>query len=428
MSVVKAANSVKQGPGRPVVATSVFAGFDKADDTYNAITCASDGKVYYVLSSLSIDKGGEIHVYDPVTGKVGFLGDLTTVCGEAGKKAIPQGKSHVRFYESHGRLYFATQPGYTEVVNDIATLPDHAPQGYNAYPGGHILSYDLSTKEFEDIAVAPDGQGIITMTMDVARGNIFAISWPKGDFIYYSTHSGAIKNLGPVSAKGEKGIPGDSYRVLCRSMFTDPATGHVYFSVSEGDIFTYHPALPAVQQIKGVSLRLDYFGKYDPAMPGTMAYNWRKIVWHPKSQAAYGIHGRSGYLFRFDPYVPSVEVIDRITSLPSRKSGMFDPFRYGYMGLQMGARDTLYYLTGGRVAQPVSAEENLHLITYDIPAGKYTDHGAVFYEDGSRPLFANSIAIAGGYIYTLARHEKAGNRSVRLLKIKDPLCNKDGLR
>lgn len=420
MSAVKAGNGRKHQAARPLAATSVFAGLDKADDTYNAIACASDGKIYYVLSSLSLDKGGEMHVYDPATGTAAFLGDLTAVCGEAGKKAIPQGKSHVRFYESNGKLYFATQPGYTEVINGIATLPHQAPEGYKAYPGGHILSYDLSTKKFEDIAVAPGGQGIITMTMDVTRGNIFAISWPAGDFIYYSTHSGALKNLGPVSAKGEKGIPGESYRVLCRSMFTDPATGHVYFSDSEGDIFMYYPDSAAIEKVKEVSLRLDYFGKYDPAMPGTMAYNWRKIVWHSSGRAAYGIHGNSGYLFRFDPHVPSVEVIDRIVSLPAKRSGMFGPFRFGYMGLQLGDRDTLYYLTGGPLARAAPAGENLHLITYAIPAGKYTDHGPIFYEDGSRPLFANSMAIGGGYIYTLARHEKEGRRSIRLLKIKDP--------
>ena len=62
----------------------------------------------------------------------------------------------------------------------------------------------------------------------------------------------------------------------------------------------------------------------------------------------YGVHGNSGYLFRFDPRVPRVEVLDRITSLPSQRSGMFDEFSYGYLGFILGPDgNTLYYLTGG---------------------------------------------------------------------------------
>ena len=36
---------------KALIATSYFSGFDLAHDTYNAISAASDGKIYYVLSS-----------------------------------------------------------------------------------------------------------------------------------------------------------------------------------------------------------------------------------------------------------------------------------------------------------------------------------------------------------------------------------------
>ena len=51
----------------------------------------------------------------------------------------------------------------------------------------------------------------------------------------------------------------------------------------------------------------------------------------------YGVHGNSGYLFRFDPVREQVEVLDRITSEPSRRSGMFDEFSYGYLGFTLGS-------------------------------------------------------------------------------------------
>ncbi|MPN55256.1 hypothetical protein SDC9_202937 [bioreactor metagenome] len=65
--------------------------------------------------------------------------------------------------------------------------------------------------------------------------------------------------------------------------------------------------------------------------------------------------------------------------------------------------------------------ENLHLITYNIPAGKYIDHGPIFYKDGSRPTYVNSIALdKEGNVYTLARFLHNGKEVEDLVKIPDP--------
>ena len=71
----------------------------------------------------------------------------------------------------------------------------------------------------------------------------------------------------------------------------------------------------------------------------------------PLEQTCCGqMHGNSGYLFRFDPRAARVEVMDRITSLPSKRSGMFDQFSYGYLGFALGPDGrTIYYLTGGPI-------------------------------------------------------------------------------
>ena len=422
---------------KKLIAKPYYSGFDLAHDTYNAISAASDGKIYYVLSSESHERGGQMHVYDPKTDSTAFLADLTAVSGEKDKQAIAQGKSHVEFFESNGKLYFASHVGFYEMIDGMERLPVNAPDGYDLYPGGHILSYDLSSGIFENLALAPGGEGILTMAMDQERGRIYAISWPKGYFLSYETGSGKLQNHGLVSANGEAGQPGKDYRVLCRSLLVDPETGNVYFSISEGDIFFYYPEPGRLEKLPDVSLKLDYFGAYDPSRPGSMGYNWRKICWYPAGKAAYGVHGNSGYLFRFDPQKPEVELVERITSEPSRKSGMFDQFSYGYLGFQLGPdKETLYYLTGGPVfedgkrvkgAEQIAKGaarglENLHLVTFHIPDGRYKDHGPVFYPDGCRPTYVNSIAVGrDGHIYTLARFEHEGKVIQDLVKIPDPL-------
>ena len=421
-------------------ATTYNSGFQEAHDTYNALSAASDGNIYYVLSSDQIHVGGKMYLLDPKTDKTEFLGDLTDICGEKEQMFIPQGKSHVRFYERNGKLYFSTHVGYYELINGMDRLPVNPPPGYKLYPGGKILSYDLITKKFENLAQIPNGEGMVSMTMDCNRGQIFGITWPMGNFIHYNVDKNELKNLGKISGNGEGGQPGDDFRSLCRSLVVDPSDGIVYFSTSEGGIFSYNPEESQVKNLEDVNLMLDYFGKYDPTRPGSMGYNWREIFWYKPENLAFGVHGNSGYLFKFDPKNSKVELVRRITSEPSAKSGMFDQFSYGYLGYQLGPDGkTIYYLTGGpiyingkRVAGQseiakgaAKALENLHLITYNIPENKYQDHGPIFYPNGDRPLYVNSIAVAdGGEVYALARITEEGHTRTDLIKIPDPFKKK----
>jgi hypothetical protein len=419
-----------QGPAGKLLAKTYNSGFDIAHDTYNAISSASDGKIYYVLSSQSIDTGGQMYAFDPRTKKIHHCGDITEACGEKGLKTIVQGKSHVRFVESNGKLYFATHVGYYSMVDGMEKM-GIPPAGYKAYPGGHILAYDMKTGKFDDLAIAPHQEGILTMNMDTKRGLIYCITWPTGYVFRYDLGKKELKEIGPLSGEGENGS-GGSFRTLCRSLAIDPADGAVYATTSEGAIFRLKPDGTALEPLEE-DMKKDYFGIYDPTSAGHMGYNWRQTVWYPGNKSIYGVHGNSGYLFQFDPHAEKVNVIDRITSAPSKRSGMFDQFSYGYLGFILGPdQHTLYYLTGGPVyvegrrvkgkSSTAMGEakglEDLHLVTYDIPTGRYRDHGAIFYADGQRPLYVNSIAVGqDGTVYTLARVTEKGKTRTDLVSI-----------
>lgn len=416
--------------GDSLTAHHYYSGFPDAHDTYNAISVASDGRIYYVLSSSRYDVGGQFYVYDPATDSTRFIADLSRALGEKEQHYVAQGKSHVEFYEHNNKLYFATHAGYYEMINGSEQMPVHAPEGYKRYPGGHFVAYDMKTGVIESVALAPEGDGILTMTMDEKRGHLYGLTWPKGLLIDYDLNRKTLKNLGPVTGKGESQV-GDDFRVICRSIFVDPDDGNVYYSTAEGDIYAYHPAEGRPRKLDDVNLRLDYFGKYDPKDAGSMGYNWRKIYWYGPEHKAYGVHGNSGYLFTFDPRAKKVELVERITSMPSRKSGMFDQFSYGYLGFKI-KDGVIYYLTGGPVYEngrrvtgadkinmgAAKGLENLHVVTYNIKEGLYKDHGPVFYEDGGRPTYVNSIAVGNdGNIYTLARFLHNGKEIEDLVKI-----------
>ena len=429
-----AENSSVSTPDARIIATIYDSGFEHAHDTYNGISSASDGKIYYVLCSQLMDVAGQMYSYDPKARIIEHLGDLSEICGEKGLKTVAQGKSHVNFVESGGKLYFATHLGYYSIINGMEKTG--VPTGdYKAYRGGHLLAYDMKSKTFEDLGIGPHNEGIITMNMDVSRGMIYGLSWPTGYLFRYNVARKELTDLGPAMGKGEDGM-GEDFRVVCRSLAIDPDNGTVYFTNAEGQIKCLKAGQDNVETIEGDDMRKDYFGTYDVFTSGSMAYNWRQVFWYAPERKIYGVHGNSGYLFRFDPAVQRLDVLERLTSVPSKLTGMGDQFSYGYLGFKLGPDGrTIYYLTGGpiyidgkRVKGATSTAkgeakglEDLHLITYDIPTGKCLDHGAVFYPDGQRPLYVNSIAIGDdGTVYTLARITENGKTRTDLISFPGP--------
>jgi hypothetical protein len=417
-----------------LIARSFDSGFALSNGTFNGMLAASDGKIYYVLCAENIDTGAQMYSYDPATDKIDHLGDLTEASGEKGQKSIPQGKSHVSFVESNGKLYFSTHVDWYSVQAGMEFMAP-PPAGYTPYPGGHFLSYDMASGKFENLAKAPQGQGIIAMNMDTQRGRLYGLTWPSGYFLRYDLKSGELKNLGPLYRDGENGRW--TLRVLCRALPIDPRDGSVYFTNADGDILRYRYDRDTIETVVGDNLRKDYFGAWNPLFGQDMGYGWRQALWYAPENTIYAIHGRSAYLFRFDPRAERVDLLRRIASEPSLRSGMYDDFHFGYLSFTLGPDGhTLYYLTEGGIVQngkrveayekpsvappgtPAEKVEDLHLITYDIPAAKYIDHGAVFFSNGGRPGLVNSIAVGkDGSTYCITDIPGESRRHIDLVRI-----------
>jgi hypothetical protein len=405
-----------------LTAESFDSGFAQAHATFNGMLAASNGKIYYVLCSESVDIGAQMYSYDPASKRIQHLADLTEAVGEKGSHAIPQGKSHVNFVEWQGKLYFSTHVGYYTRVNGRETM-GVPPTGYKPYPGGHFMMYDMASGKFQRLASAPAEQGIIDFSMDGKRGRLYGLTWPSGRFLRYNMVSRELKDLGSTSKEGEAGT-GPNYRILCRSLAVDREDGSVYFTTADGDIKRYRYDSDAIETVKGASMRKDYFGSFDLNSKPSMGYNWRQTFWYEAENAIYGLHGTSGYLFRFDPRAPRVELIERIASEPSRRSGMNDSFAYGYLSFALGQDGrTVYYLTTGRTEghNQEKAQDDVRLVTYDIRTAKYQDHGAVFLTDGQRPADIQSIAVAkDGSVYSLATFSRNGHPTTDLIHIRIP--------
>ena len=130
----------------------------------------------------------------------------------------------------------------------------------------------------------------------------------------------------------------------------DPETGHVYWSNADGDVLRWHCLDNNIAVVWLGGLKRDYFGTYVSSDPGHMGYHWRQVKWW--NGCIVGVHGNSGYLFRVQ--VPKevvrggeggecktetepwhLEIVERLTSVPSRKRGQGDHFSYGYLGFDV---------------------------------------------------------------------------------------------
>jgi hypothetical protein len=387
-------------------------------ESYNGMGFASDGKLYYVIDSAAYNVPGQMYSLEPKTGAIIHIADLNTATGQGDVKAVAQGKSHVNFIERDGKLYFSTHLGYYNKESGVErnVVP---PNGYLPYPGGHFLSYDLKTGRFESLAIAPRGEGIISFNMDVKRGRLYGITWPTGHFLTFDLVTRQLKDFGTFFADGESGEVGSTYRAICRRIVVDPRDGSAYFTSGEGSIHRYIYDTDQVETIPGVNLRKDYFGELDPTKPG-MAYNWRAAVWNPTDNSIYAVNGASGYLFRFDPAARSVEVLERLTSEPSKRTGMADKSGYGYLGLALDTRNNLlYYLTGSPLSLGSKNEEGSHLITYDISKNKYHDHGQVMLDMGEPAANEQALVVAeDGTVYTLTQINRNGSAKMDLISIQ----------
>ena len=422
-------------PDAKITATIYDSGFEHSHDTYNGLSSASDGKIYYVLCSELMDVAGQFYCFDPATGKIEHLGDLTELCGEKEMKVVAQGKSHVNFCEMKGKLYFSTHLGYYSIIDGMEK-PGLPKDGYGPYRGGHLLAFDMKTRKTEDLGIPPDKGGILTMNMDTVRGLIYGLTWPAGNLFRFDVSARKMEDLGPFTGKGENG-KGKEFRVICRSIAVNQEDGTIYLTNAEGDIKRLLLGQIQVETIEGEDMRKDYFGTYEIFTSGSMAYNWRQVFWYQPEKKVYGVHGNSGYLFSFDPALPRLEVLERLTSIPSKLTGMGDQFSYGYLGFKPGPDGhTIYYLTGapiyidGKRVKGASSTakgeakglEDLHLITYDLKTKLYLDHGAVFYPSGERPLYVNSIAIGkDGTVYSMGRVTRNGRVVTDLFSIPAPL-------
>jgi hypothetical protein len=386
----------------PVKGRMIDAGFLLGETNYHAVQQASDGCVYFGIGSHAPGASATLFRFDPRSGAVKALGSMNEVVGEDGSKVFNQGKIHCDLYEMKGKLYFSTQGGYYQGGN------------YGPFPGGHFLSYDLSSGKFTDYGIGAPGEGMVTMTMDTDRGRMYAVTWPGMHFIYYDVPAGRKKDFGKAVATPGitdlTSVPGN------RSLAMDPRDGNVYWHNMDETISRYdflHDSIDILEHLRlDIPILRTARGGFDKVL-------WRSIRWSPAQQRFYGVIAGSEYLFSFEPKSGTLEIIDRIAAGPNRRSGATAG---SSLAFELDAEgNTIYYIASSRSRlHDRTTREELRLVTFDIPHRRYIDHGPVELEDGRYPNGCSGLDVGrDGILYlvcTIPLVNFESDREKRIIK------------
>ena len=385
------------------------------DCSYTGLLSASDGKIYFFVSSHNKDYAARFFSFDPATDKTTFIASMDKVLGEDAKKQISHGKVHTRMFEHKGKLWFAT---HISVYKDGLASTDY--HGKKPYTGGHFVSYDLKTGRFEDLARIFPNEGIITMGMDKDEEILYGLTWTTGILVSYDIKNDDLRYWGAVQKMGEWGHHGGTeWDMICRTLAIDP-NGFVYGSTMDGAIWKYDASQPRrVSFIEGLDLsRVPLSQSAEESTKGDLKNGWRTIDWNPNTNSFWGLHFHCTTLFEFDPVANYIRAVDELRPLAYR--GMPTNPETSQLGFMVGPKNTIFYLADGpmvKIAGRPRLRCNLYLITYEIDKQKYTDHGPILSSDKRRVFFGESIAIgADDHIYSVAWVEVIDEKRIETLR------------
>jgi sugar lactone lactonase YvrE len=311
------------------------------ESAIRSLAVAPNGALYGATSG----RRSHLFVLFPVHGYVqplGYLEGVNTV-------------HHSLVVSRTGDVYLGTSAGV-----------DNGGEGYDKYPGGHLLRYQPDNDERKplrvdapcpvaDLGVPVAGEGVYSLAIDRERNVIYGLTYPNGHFFSYSIATGKFAVHGKVA---EKLIPGEKFekeKNISRALAVD-SSGDVFASGEDGFLYRFRSG----------EQRLERLGLRAPTAPGREPYN-RVDAWTEDGRGILYGGTSDGYLFRLDP-----------KSLTLRNLGK--PLnQYRIRGLVWAPGGRLYGAGG-------DDDEMVRLFSYDPATGEYELLG--FLDVNRRPYYS----------------------------------------
>lgn len=406
LAVAKTPPQTAAKPQIVTVQAHPFAG--REDSMWSAVYGAKSGKIYVGLSTHA--EAAHFYEFDPATGTMHHVADLTEHKGERGKGIRTTGKIHVRMGEdAEGNVYFGD---FCEDTGPECIDPE-------SYLGPHWFRYNPQRKVLENLGQINRQWGLLGFVLEPKYQRLYGLA-EDGHLYFYDLRGRFTRDLGRV----------DDWDI-CRTIFYDDL-GNVYGSYPVGRIWKYDPAQDRTTDL--VTTRVPTDPRYSPrTMSNPMIDRktlWRVIEWDPVDKVAYGVVCGDSMLFRFDTRKGPEGTITPLVRLCADRYLDADPrlipvatlaftiskqhliyyapvvsVAFDYSGTSWDVADERKFtahLTGGKVA-PESA-----LVTYDPGSNRRKELGLLRTADGRR-VFGLGGACTGqvdGKIYFVGAIEE----------------------
>jgi len=382
-------------PAPPIVVMEhrIFPGRHEADGNWAALLAGPEGRVYVGLARHGAD--GALVYYDSTKDQMVDVGSLGAFAGESRLLAGPQSKIHTRFgVGPDGRVYFGTHGGFWWDFARYGTK--------EGYPGGHWMAFDSRSGHVEDFGLAIPHDGLVTGAYDAKFDRLYAMTYPRGHFIYFDVRRRVTVDKGRVN----------NWESVCRTLGIDDE-GNVYGSFGLGRIFKYDPRCDCIRDLSlQLPVRPKGVSRGGDATKSETA--WRVVVWDRATARFYGVEESASVLFSFDPRAGDEGEIRQVGQLCAGECGGSRDVAYPTLSLTIGANRKLYYAPTTREFD-YSGSAGLsasHLITYDLETGKVEALGEMRLRDGRRVIGTNAAHTGpDGTLYFVGAievHEKPG--------------------
>ena len=347
------------------------------DGQWEGIVCASDGNVYFSISSHAKEHHAQVFRYNQDLDKIQHLADLGHVCGETLIESAPQDKIHSQMFEEGGVIYSGTCEGHS-----YKDLP---------YKGGYWLEINKKTGNVRSLAKTITGDGLICVGYDRTNKLLYGHTNRLGRLTVFDPATLQEKDLGfPWEGSGAQWPRGLTLMIA--------PDGRVYGARPPGCSFwEYDPKTGAIRTLD-VKLPLPE----DVVTGGEkVAEAYRNsaahiTLWNEHDKCFYFIRSFDGALCRLYPPEEGrkarAEVIRVLRPDIPRRYGN----RHAACTLAIHNR-TVYYTPytgwGGEA----------HLVSYHLDTKAFTHHGPMIVEGNRRVNECQSMDVgADGKLYMVA--------------------------
>lgn len=173
---------------------------------YFSLCEGRNGKIY--VGTAAYGRNSFLVEFDPTSERMRIVLDTHKVVGQKTTGYAAQAKLHTRnFVGPSGKIYVGSKQGYLSQAERAAQKRG---EKVPVYQGGYVMVYDPAKDTTENLGMPmpfddklraagrTEGEGVIDVTADEARGLIYVVTCEHQHWMLYNLKTKAYRNLGPI--------------------------------------------------------------------------------------------------------------------------------------------------------------------------------------------------------------------------------------